>query len=100
MQKDWEGLDLQALKGVFTSLHGAGVAPQHIPNDVLRSLYDEFLKIHYAKSQTMTQCFEEQVQNRILHAPAAPAAQNEAPPPMDVLDHSDEEVWARREGDA
>ena len=29
-----------------------------------------------------------------LRAPAAPAAQGEAPPPMDDLDHSDLQVWA------
>ena len=67
------------------------MAAKGIPKVVLWPLYTEFLKIHDAKSQTLTQCFVEQVQHRILRAPAALAAQNEAPPPMDDLDHSDAE---------
>ena len=59
----------------------------------MRSLYD-VIKIQEAKSHTLTQCFDEQVQHRIFHAPAAPAAQNEAPLPMDGVDHSDVRAWA------
>ena len=93
-REDWEGLDLQSFKNVFPALHGAGVAPKHIPNVVMRSLCDDSLKIQEAKSQTLTQCFDEQVHHRMLHAPTAPAAQNKAPPPMVGLDHSDVQVWA------
>ena len=85
-RKVWGSLDLPYLKKVFTSVHRAGVAPNHIPNVVMRSLCEDFLMSQEAKSHTLTQCTDEQVQHLILHAPAAPAAQNEAPPPIDGLD--------------
>ena len=40
-RKDWNGLVLPSLRKVFASLHWAGVAPKHIPNVVMRSLYDD-----------------------------------------------------------
>jgi GcrA cell cycle regulator len=45
-------------------------------------LYGKFLKIHDEKVKALIQRFDEQVQHRILRAPAHPAAQEQAPPPV------------------
>ena len=83
-RKDWDGLDLPSSKKVFNSVRRAGAAPNSISNVVRGSLYEDFLKIQEANTQTLTQRFDEQVQHRNLDAPAAPAAQNEASPPWMV----------------
>lgn len=73
---------------------GAGAAAKDISSLALQPLYGEFLTIHDAKFQALTQCLDEQAQHRILRAPAALAAPGEAPPPIDDLDHSDAEACA------
>ena len=90
----WEGLDLKALKETFTSLHDANAAVKDIPNVIMQSLYDEFLKIHKTQCVALSLCFDEQVQHRILRAGAALAAEEEAPPLMAEVDLSDAEVLA------
>ena len=70
-------------------MRGVDVAPKDIPNGVLQSLYDEYLKIHDLKNEALNQCFDEQLQFRILRAAAVTAAPEEAPPPVPDFDFSD-----------
>ena len=93
-RKSWDGLDLQSLKGTFATLHAEKVAAKDIPNVILQSLYDEFLKIHKSPCEALPQCFDEQAQRRILRARPAPAAEEEAALPVANVDLSDAEVLA------
>jgi len=85
---------LNALKRSFTALREAKVAAKDIPNVTMRALYDEFVKIHKTPCEALSQCFDEQAQHRILRARPAPAAEEEAPPPVADVDLSDAEVLA------
>ena len=93
-RKSWEGLGLQSLKGTFATLRAEKVAAKDIPNVILQSLYDEFLRIHKSPCEALSQCFDEQAQHRILRARPAPAAEEEAAAPMANVDLSDAEVLA------
>ena len=93
-RKSWEGLGLQSLKGTFTTLDTEKVAAKDIPNVVLQSLYDEFLKTHKTPCEALSQCFDEQAQHRVLRARPAPAAEEEAAPPVASVDLRDAEVLA------
>ena len=92
--KSWEGLDLQSLKGTFTTLRTGKVAATDIPNAILQSLYADFLKIYNTPCEALPQCFDEQAQHRILRARRAPAAEEEAAPPVANVDLSNAEVLA------
>jgi hypothetical protein len=87
--KDWERLDSTSVKHVFATMRGMHVAPKDIPNGVLQSLYDEYLKIHDSKNKVLNQCFDEQLQFRISRATAVTAAPDAAPPPVPDFDCSD-----------
>ena len=50
-KKDWECLDSTSVKHIFATMRGVDVAPKDIPNGVLQSLYDEYLKIHDLKTR-------------------------------------------------
>ena len=81
------------MKGALIALHPEKVAAKGIPNGT-QSLYGEFLKIHKTPCEALSQCFDEQAQRRILRARPAPAAEEEAAPPVANVDLSDAEVLA------
>ena len=45
-KKDWECFGSTSVKHIFAMMRGVDVAPKDIPNGVLQSMYDEYLKIH------------------------------------------------------
>ena len=99
-RKDWEGLDLQSLKKVFASLHGAGVAPKHIPNVGMRSLYDDFFKIHeqnrrHGPSASMNRFSIGYCMHRPLQR-----LRTKRRCPLMIWENSDAEVWALAKRDA
>ena len=75
-------------------MHTENVAAKDIPRAILQSLCDEFLKIHKTPCEALSQCFDEQAQRRILRARLAPAAEEEAAPPVADVGLSDAEVLA------
>ena len=58
----------------------------------MKSLYDEYIKIWDLKCEVLSNCFDEQIQCRVLRALPVTEAPANAPPPVADLDCSDMNV--------
>jgi len=90
----WEGLDPNTLKIIFSGLCAGDVTPKDIPNVVMMSLYDEYLKICDSKCEVLNNCLDEHIQCRVLRALPVTEAPENTPPPVADLDCSDTNVLA------
>ena len=70
------------------------MTPKGIPNVVIMSLYDGYIKICDLKCEVLNNCLDEQIQCRILRALPVTEAPEETPPPVADLDCSDTNVLA------
>ena len=70
------------------------MTPKDIPNVVMMSLYDEYVKICDLKCEVLNYCLDEQIQCRILRALPVTDAPEGTPPPVADLDCSDASVLA------
>ena len=93
-RNDWEGLDPNTLTIIFSGLRAGDVAPKDIPNVVMMSLYDEYLKICDLECEVLNKCLDEQIQCRILRALPVTKAPEATPPPVADLDCSNANVLA------
>ena len=53
-RNDWDGLNPNALKNIFSGLCVGNVTPKDIPNVTMKSLYDEYLKIWDLKCEVLS----------------------------------------------
>ena len=58
-RNDWEGLAPNTLTIIFSGLRAGDVTPKDIPNVVMMSLYDEYLKICDLKCEVLNKCLDE-----------------------------------------
>ena len=60
-RNDWDGLNPNALKIIFSGLRVGNVTPKDIPDVTMKSLYDEYLKICDLKCEVLSTCLDEQI---------------------------------------
>jgi hypothetical protein len=70
------------------------VTPKDIPNLIMMSLCDEYLKICDLKCEVLNNCLDEQIQCRILRAPPVTEAPEATPPPVADVDCPDANALA------
>ena len=93
-RNDWDGLNPNALKTIFSGLRVGNVTPKDIPNVTMKSLYDEYLKICDLKCEVLNNCLDEHIQCRILRAFPVTKAPEATQPPVADLDCSNANVLA------
>ena len=83
-RNDWEGLNPNALNIILFGLRVANVTSKDIPNIIVKSLYEEYLKICDLKGEVLNNCLDEHIQCRVFRAlPVAEAPENTPPPVAD-----------------
>ena len=89
-----DGLNPTALNIIFSGLRVGNVTPKDIPNVIMKSLYEEYLKICDLKCEVLNNCLDEHIQCRILRALPVTEAPEATPPPVADLDCSNANALA------
>ena len=81
-----------ALNIILFECRAGNATPKDIPNVIMKSLYDQYLKICELKCEVLNNCLDEQIQCRVLRALPVTEAPENTPPPVADLDCSDVSV--------